>query len=255
MQQSIQFDHVADLYDSYVRTEFDIAFWLKESQMIGGKVLELACGTGRISIPLLKAGVDLTCVDYAPGMLSVLRGKLEDHDLLCPIYCRDMAELSLPYQYALIFIPFHSFSEVVERDRQREALERVYEHLSDGGTFICALQNPAVRPLTMDGRPHLLGEFPMDDGNRLSVHSQLLFDEECQVAAGCQIYEIMSTEGTLIERRTLNINFYLFRKDEFESLAVRAGFKVLALYGDYEHRPFDDQTSPFMIWKLGKGPS
>ncbi len=255
LQQTVPFDHVADLYDSYVRTEFDLEFWIKETQMVGGKVLELACGTGRVSIPLLRSGVDLTCVDYAPGMLSVLRGKLEAQDLWCPIYCRDMVELTLPYQYALIFIPFHSFSEVVERDRQRQALERILEHLADGGTFICALQNPVVRAIPLDGTTKLIGEFPTQDGNTLEVRSQMTYNESTQIATGVQLYEIHSGDRTPIERRTINMSFYLFRKSEFEALVHEAGFEVIALYGDYNYQPFKEATSPFMIWKLKKSPA
>ena len=59
----IDFDSVAVLYDIYVRTDFDIPFWLREAKTVAGKVLELTCGTGRVSLPLLRAGVDLTCVD------------------------------------------------------------------------------------------------------------------------------------------------------------------------------------------------
>jgi SAM-dependent methyltransferase len=51
-----------------------IPFWRDEARSVPGKVLELTCGTGRVSIPLLKAGVHLTCLDYSPGMLAQ-RGK------------------------------------------------------------------------------------------------------------------------------------------------------------------------------------
>ncbi len=121
----IDFDAVADLYDTYVRTEFDIPFWLDETKATAGKVLELGCGTGRVSLPLLKAGVNLTCVDYAPGMLARLRKKLQERNLSCPVYRQDMAELDLPDPFDLIFVPFHSFSEIVDSQRQRRALQRI----------------------------------------------------------------------------------------------------------------------------------
>jgi SAM-dependent methyltransferase len=248
----IRFDHVADLYDSYVRTEFDLSFWLKEAQAVDGKVLELTCGTGRISIPLLKAGIDLTCVDYAPGMLAVLRGKLEANGLTCPIYCQDMAELELPEFFSLIFIPFHSLSEVLEKKRHHLVLRRIHKHLIEGGIFICTLQNPAVRTISMNGSPTVVGKFPMEDGNTLVVQSLLTYDESTQIASGEQEYDVLANDGSLVDRRSLNMNFYLFRKSEFESLVIETGFEVLALYGDYDYRPFDEAKSPSMIWKLKK---
>ena len=68
----IDYDRVADVYDLYVTSDLDIGFYLEEATKTRGKVLELMCGTGRVSIPLLEAGVDLTCVDASAGMLARL---------------------------------------------------------------------------------------------------------------------------------------------------------------------------------------
>lgn len=250
--QPIQFDRVADLYDSYVGVEFDIPFWLHETGCIAGKVLELACGTGRVSIPLLNAGVDLSCVDYAPTMLEHFRRKLGRHQLYCPLYCQDMAELTVPGRFDLIFIPFHSFSEILDKARQRETLMRIHSHLTQQGTFICTLQNPSVRTASMDGASHMLGEFPMQNGDLLQVRSRLRYDRTTQLASGEQVYERLTHNKRLIDRRCLDIDFYLFHKEEFESLIAGCGFDVAALYGDYDRNPFEPATSPFMIWKLKK---
>jgi ubiquinone/menaquinone biosynthesis C-methylase UbiE len=56
MKNTINFDKVADIYDYYVNVDFDIPFFLKETEQQKGEILELMCGTGRISIQLLKAG-------------------------------------------------------------------------------------------------------------------------------------------------------------------------------------------------------
>jgi len=250
--QPIQFDRVADLYDSYVRTEYDIPFWLKESKAAGGKVLELTCGTGRVSLPLLKAGIDLTCVDYSTGMLSVLRRKLEEHGLRCPIYYQDMADLSLPDRFDLIIIPFHSLSEVVESERQRRVLQRIRLHLSEGGLFICTLQNPAVRTASMDGNWNLVGEYRTEEGGTLVIRTRLTFDRTAHVASGHEVFEKFAKDGSSVDRRSLNLMFYLFEQAAFEPLAARSGFEVLALYGDYEYHPFQPESSAFMIWKLKK---
>jgi ubiquinone/menaquinone biosynthesis C-methylase UbiE len=69
----IDYDCVADIYDLYVTSDLDIGFYLEEATKVQGKVLELMCGTGRVSISLLEAGVDLTCVDASKGMLARLQ--------------------------------------------------------------------------------------------------------------------------------------------------------------------------------------
>jgi SAM-dependent methyltransferase len=246
----IQFDRVADLYDNYVVVDFDIPFWLLEAGSVRGKVLELACGTGRVSIPLLNAGVDLSCVDYSPGMLDQLRRKLEANQVSCPMYCQDMAKLTLSERFDLIFIPFHSFSEILDKRKQREALIRIRSYLTPRGTFICTLHNPTVRTASMDGTSRLVGEFPMQSGDVLLVRSTLKFDSATQVASGEQVYERRSRDKRLIDQCRLDVNFYLFKKSEFAGLIGDVGFKIEALYGDYDRRPFDPEASPFMIWKL-----
>jgi len=245
----IEFDNVADLYDHYVRTDFDIPFWLDQTKLVKGKVLELTCGTGRVSIPLLKAGIDLSCVDYAPKMLAQLERKLEKGGLSCPVYCQNIAELNIPDQFDLIFIPFHSFSETVERKRQRLTLKRIHSHLTPQGIFICTLQNPVVRTSSMDGMMKFVGDFPLPDGRTLVIKTKLTFDTSSQIASGEQVYEQFSVERELVERRILNVTFYLFQKSEFETLLDECGFSVQTLYGDYEGHPFDNSTSPFMVWK------
>lgn len=71
------YDYVADLYDVYVPATFDIDFFLKETGQTSGEVLELMSGTGRVSIPLLEAGVKLTCVDLSARSNEILEKKLK----------------------------------------------------------------------------------------------------------------------------------------------------------------------------------
>jgi SAM-dependent methyltransferase len=250
--EAIRFDTVADIYDFYVQTQVDIPFWLVEAKAANGKVLELTSGTGRVSIPLLKAGIELTCVDYAPEMLDLLRKKLKRDNLSCPTILQDIAHLKLTHRFDMIFIPFHSFSELVQEDKRRSALVGIRKHLTDHGVFICTLQNPNVRTASMDGTVRLLGEFSLPNDERLVVNSRLLFERSSQLANGVQLYDRYSSDGRRVDHRELQMCFYLFHKQQFESLASNVGFEVAALYGDYDREPYDEQSSPYMIWKLRK---
>jgi SAM-dependent methyltransferase len=253
LNQSISYSTVAHLYDSYVTTDFDLPFFLKETRRAGGRVLELACGTGRLSIPLLQAGVDLTCVDYSEEMLEVFRKKLEKNHLSCRIANQDMADLSLPGQFDLIFIPFHSFSEILDESKQARALTKIREHLTDTGRFVCTLQNPTVRTQSMDGTVRELGRFPAEGGHTLIVSACFKFDGHSQIVHGTQFYEVCDSQGGVVEKRQISVSFYLFRRNQFEKLARTTGFRVIQLCGDYERSPFNEAKSPFMIWVLEKG--
>jgi SAM-dependent methyltransferase len=250
LNQPISYGTVAHLYDSYVSTDFDHSFFLKEAREANGKVLELACGTGRLSIPLLRAGIDLTCVDYSEEMLEVFRKKLEANHLSCRIVNQDMADLSLPDRFDMIFIPFHSFSEILDESKHARALSRIREHVTEGGRFICTLHNPIVRTKSMDGTVKELGQFPTEEGRTLVVSTCFKYDECSQTASGHQFYEVYDPEGMLVEKQHLPVSFYLFHGSQFEKLAHAAGLRVVRLYGDYQRSSFDEAKSPFMIWVL-----
>ncbi len=250
MHNAIHFDRIADLYDYYVTADFDLQFFLEEATKVQGKVLELTSGTGRLSIPLLQAGVDLTCVDYSEAMLGMLGRKLEQHGLSCRVIPMDITALSLDDRFALIFIPFHSFSEILEPQKQRSALERIREHLTETGEFICTLHNPVVRTPSMDGTLHRLGKFPTVSGGSLIVKYEMHYAPSSPVAHGKQFYEVYDEHANLISTRELEINFYVFARNEFEALARGTGFAISALYGNYDWSSFDDLISPFMIWRL-----
>ncbi len=250
MLHTIDYDAVADLYDHYVKADFDLSFFLKEARNTKGKVLELACGTGRVSLPLLQAGVDLTCVDYSEEMLAGFRQKLERHHLTCSVINMDMSNLSLPNCYDLIFIPFHSFSEILDSTKRAKTLRGIHGCLTASGRFICTLQNPTVRTKSMDGTLKKLGRFPTETGGALVVSSLLNYEVSSQTAHGIQLYELYDKQEALVEKKQLDVRFHLFTKDEFENLSLSTGFRVVELYGEYDHSPFDEATSPFMIWVL-----
>jgi hypothetical protein len=73
---SFDYTVVADLYDSAVTTSLDVPFYLKQAAGCRD-VLELMSGTGRVSVPLLEAGVNLTCADSNPAMLDRVRAKVQ----------------------------------------------------------------------------------------------------------------------------------------------------------------------------------
>jgi SAM-dependent methyltransferase len=252
MLRSIDYNKVADIYDDYVNVDFDIPFWLQEAGKAKGKVLELTSGTGRISIPLLRAGINLMCVDYSTEMLSRLQRKVVSAGLSCKTVPMDIAELSLAEQFELIFIPFNSFSEILEPARHKQAFERISAHLADSGQFICTLHNPKIRLSTIDGTTGTLGRFPILSGGSLMVRHQLSYDSRTHIAKGLQYYDLCDENEKVVEQRSLGVEFYLFQKREFEDLARSSGFDIVDLYGNYDCSCFVEETSPFMIWRLRK---
>ncbi|UCC64193.1 MAG: class I SAM-dependent methyltransferase [Anaerolineae bacterium] len=249
----IEYARIADLYDVYVQTTFDISFFLNEAKKSAGEVLELTSGTGRVSIPLVEAGIHLTCVDSSPEMLAILREKLDRRGLSASVHRMDIRQLALGRRFDLIIIPFHSFAELLSPSDQRRTLVGIYDHLSESGRFICTLHNPPVRLRPADGRLRLRGRCSLEsDGGTLLLWGLETYDPEEGVVNGLQFFETYDPDGVMRSRRVLETRFRLLQKAGFEELVCAAGFEVVALYGDYAYAEFQEDKSPFMIWVLQK---
>jgi SAM-dependent methyltransferase len=246
------YDSVAEIYDLYVTADYDVPFFVSEAVNVGVPVLELTSGTGRLSLPLIKAGVRLTCVDASKGMLDVLSRKLKERGLHADVRCADICQLRLSTSFQLAILPFQSFMEIVGEDHQRQALSAVFACLSPGGRFLCTLHNPAVRRTHVDGVLHIVGRFPTRDGT-LVVSG---FEQGGHpVVTRLQFFEFFGKDGQMRSKVLMPMQFELIEKDQFESMARDAGFRVLQLYGNYDRSPFDAIRSPVMIWVLQKADS
>jgi hypothetical protein len=245
---AMDYARVADLYDLYATWEGDIPFF-REQAKERHNVLELMSGTGRLSVPLLEAGVQLTCLDSSPAMLSILRRKLREKGLAAQIVEADVTSFDMPGRFDLIVIPFHSFSEILEPESQRRALVTIRKHLSADGRFVCTLQSPSPRLLMADGMVHVRGRFRLPRGEGTLILSTVeIYDDRAHLVRGTQFYEILDSEGALREKRQMDVAFYVHTNASMERLLGEAGYRVLGLFGDYNGAEFQADRSPFMIW-------
>lgn len=246
----IDYDSIAALYDTYVTADYDVPFFVSEVQRTTGPVLELTSGTGRLSLPLLEAGADLTCVDSSQGMLEVLTRKLADRGLKADVRCADVCQLDLPRRFDLALLPFQSFMEIVGTERQRGTLDAVFACLQVGGRFICTMHNPTVRRTQVDGALRVVGCFPLEGGN-LIVSG---FEQGGRpVVSRLQCFEFFRPDGLLAWKRLLPMEFSFVEREAFEQMAVGAGFRIAQLYGNYERAGFDALTSPVRFSALTTG--
>lgn len=252
MRETIKFDKVADIYDFYVNVDFDIPFFLKETEDFKGEILELMCGTGRVSIPLLDSGRHMTCIDYSKGMLEAFGQKIKNKNYPIDLVQMDVTNLDLNKKYGLILLPFHSISEIISTDLQIKALQSISSHLDKGGIFILTLQNPKTRLKLADGITRVMGKFLIEENKQLIISYMNHYNESDKIVSGFQFYEIYDSMNILIEKRFLEINFKPIADSELRSMIKTAGLKIVEMYGDYSYGRFDEETSNFMIYKMTK---
>jgi ubiquinone/menaquinone biosynthesis C-methylase UbiE len=141
-------DEYAPFYDwENARTlgRRDVPFWRTVALNAGGTLLELGAGTGRIAIPLARAGFEVTGLDRAPGMLAIARDKLRAEPIQGLRFIRgNMTRFSLPQRFGLVLIAFRSFQHLLTVREQRACLEHVRRHLRPKGRLIVNLFDPRL---------------------------------------------------------------------------------------------------------------
>jgi SAM-dependent methyltransferase len=243
--KSIDFDEVADLYDSYVHVDFDLEFWKQEAIATHGKVLELMCGTGRIGMPLIEAGISYTGLDYCQNQLRQFQNKLAARTREARIVFGDAREFDLHELFDLVFIGFSSLSEVVDNRDKIKVLQRIRAHLNSSGRFTFSLHNPAVRNLSLN-QEHV---FDMDDGaHTLEFSGRFQPPSSDGIVTGKQHYVIKDRKENTVEHRELDLTFHLIPKDEIEAMLATTGFRVEDVWGDYD-RSCSTETSPYLIYR------
>ena len=141
------FDRIARFYD-YEQEDFvkDIPFYVEYAKKCGGNVLELACGTGRVLIPIAHEGIQVTGMDISEEMLNIARGKTVKLDKSIgeniEIVQGDMKQFYLKKKFSMIYIAFRSFQCLLTKQDQGACLECVNRHLEDNGLFILDLFAP-----------------------------------------------------------------------------------------------------------------
>src|SRR6266571_2703577 len=135
------------------QSEQDVPFWRElVMRYTPQRVLELACGSGRIGIELLHSPGDfqLEGLDIAPEMLNAYRRKLEREPEAVQqrvmLHEGDMTTYNLEHkgQFDLIFLPFNSITHLYEIEQQLDAFNNTYEHLVEGGRFVVDIFLPDI---------------------------------------------------------------------------------------------------------------
>lgn len=128
------------------RDRHDIEVFLKNASVVGGSVLELACGSGRVTIPLAEKGFQVTGIDLSADMLEILDEKLSKSSnrvrKRITTYQCDMTDFSLDQKFKLAILPASSISLLLE-DMQISSMFRcVFTHLESGGRFVFDYREP-----------------------------------------------------------------------------------------------------------------
>jgi SAM-dependent methyltransferase len=215
-------DSLAPYYDQWVAPdEGDRDFYVGQALRSGGPVVELGPGTGRVTLPIARAGVRVIGVDSSPEMLEICRRRAEEERLSDMVDLRlgDFRDPPVDERVPLVICPFRSFMHLTGDADRRTALAAVRDMLAPGGRFVFDVFAP---PKDSDGAT---GDRWIDRGPSVASRDEIDWDR--------RIVRVQ----VRTERETHELELAWLDREEWRSRLSDAGLEVYACYGWFDLRP------------------
>ncbi|HNW36604.1 MAG TPA: class I SAM-dependent methyltransferase, partial [Candidatus Ozemobacteraceae bacterium] len=185
-----------DVYDAINQFAFDLEFYKKWCGRKNGSILELCCGTGRLTIPLRKAGLDITGLDLSDPMLEMARRKAEKEHLDLSFLKGDMRRFPVRNKYSTIFIAFNSLQDISSVEDVEATFASVKDHLEPDGLFLFDVFNPSIHLMVLREKEFTeTFDFRTSDGTRIAVKERCKYDASTQINRVQWYFDIEGTES------------------------------------------------------------
>jgi len=264
MSKALYDGFIADYYDESPlvrgRTQ-DVQFYVDAAREHGGPVLELGCGTGRVTLALAAAGIQVTGLDNSERMLERCRQKLaglpREVQQRVRLVQGNMAGFELGEKFASVIIPFRPFQHLLQVDEQLACLDCVHQHLwaegrrageKHGRLILDVFQTDAERMHhAAYQKEGLVTEYTMPDGRHVRITERVAAFHRAVQQNDIEMIFYVDHPDDKDERLVFAWPLRYFFRYEVEHLLARCGLRVSALYGDFDRSALDD-LSPEMIF-------
>ena len=210
----------------------------------GQPALDVACGTGRLLLPYLRAGLDVDGCDVSGDMLALCREKAEREGLSPTLFVQAMHELDAPRAYRTVIV-CGGFGLGSTRDQDLEALARFYEALEPGGTLVLDNEVPYAdpgkwsywpkekrrelpRPWRTPGDPRRAS-----DGNDYGLVARTVALDPLEQRMTMEMRATMWRDGELLAEEEHTITMNLYFRNELLLMLERTGFGDVVVHGDH----------------------
>ena len=227
----------------------DVPFWRRVAARAGGPVLELGCGTGRVSLPLIKAGVHLIGVDRSAPMLDRARRRFAKSPGRRVANCSRFVRAdirALPFEarsFSMVLAPYGVLQSLLAARDLDAALDSVARVLVPGATFGIDLVPDVPNWREYDNRVQLRGATPR--GTHLTLIESVRQDRRRRMTTFEQRY--LERRGRQTKEHCFELTFRTLTVEQMTGRLVRAGFSVEAVLGDYRGRPWDERADVWII--------
>ena len=231
----------------------EIDYFKNAIQQSGTPVLDVGCGTGRILVPCLQAGIEVHGTDISPEMIDHCQAKLDSKGLKTKLYVSPTHELDLSCEYKTI-ISCGVFGVGTTREEDLEGLKRLRKHLISGGKLIFDFYLPGDNSKecltwSKEHQPNLpskwkkinSGELP--DGSTLSLRTRTMEFNPIEQYYIREIRAEQLKDKELIGRDQYQLRLNIYLKKEVDLMLRSAGFsevKIFSGLSDREPIPYKD---------------
>jgi ubiquinone/menaquinone biosynthesis C-methylase UbiE len=244
-------DDYADFYDwenAQTLDRRDVKFWQGMAQRTSGHILELGCGTGRVTIPVARTGAQVIGIDRSEEMLQHARRRQKRVRLTGNVSWVRSDIRMLPFRtsarFDLVMAPYGILQSLVREADLKATLEAVSAVLKPGRVFGLDLvpDLPVWKEYKNkvrfrgsrrggDSRITLVESVRQDRARRLTIFDQ----------------EYIERRGGARRTRKFSLVFRTLSVPQMTSRLERAGFKVSAILGDYNGKPWDPRADVWLI--------
>jgi ubiquinone/menaquinone biosynthesis C-methylase UbiE len=232
----------------------DVPFWRNLAMKAAGPVLELGCGTGRVTLPLARAGVRLVGIDRSERMLARARTRTKRARLSATITLIRGDIRFIPFaapSFSMVMAPYGILQSLLRERDLTATLREVHRVLEPGGTFGIELvaDLPAWKEYTK--RLSLKGWRGRRGGAHLTLVETVRQDRARQLTIFDQ--EFTERRGSTSRVHRVALTFRTLSVPEMVHRLEKSGFEITALLGDYRGRTWDPRADVWVI--LAKSPS
>jgi len=249
------YETTAKYYDSDNKDllKDDIDFYIQYANELQGNVLELGCGTGRVTIPLAQAGHKVWGLDVSQPMLEILAEKLksESETTINNLHVSpgDMRDFSLEEKFKLIFIPFRTFQNLITDVEQKDCLRCCHQQLDDDGLFIVNVFKPWGVIDESWIQPEQTDYETIEDGIKIKrTHIRERLDTKNQVIYPTLIYYVTGKDGKT-EKFYEHLVMKYYYVDQLRELMQQNGFEVINEFGYYDKCSVEDGGEIIFVCK------
>ena len=226
----------------------DVPFWRRIAAAARGPVLELGCGTGRVSLPLARAGVNLVGIDRSAPMLERARRQILRSSRPQVRKCLDLVRgdiRALPFDdgaFPMVLAPYGILQSLIRPRDLTATLASVARVVAPGGTFGIDLVPDVPKWREYENRVQLRGRA---GGAQLTLVESVRQDPKRHLTTFEQKY--IERKGAKTREHRFDLTFRTLSVRQMTRQLETAGFRVDAVLGDYRGRPWDDRADVWII--------